>query len=288
MACISLVAGPQLIATLLTASGLGPRAHCESLVTARRITVNGRVLSALTAEADPACDNLAIDGALLSLCNTCRYLAFHKPYRVLSSFTDLEGRPALADYIPVPDVYAVGRLDYDSEGLLILTNDGWLNHHLAHPRYAHPKTYLAQVEGVPGDSALTALRRGVRIKGRLASAVQVELIPREAALAVPPRPVPIRYRANIPTAWLEIVLDEGRKRQIRHMTAAVGHPTLRLMRTAVGPVALGDLPAGGWRDLTNEELHRVSEMLHRGERRPSRGRGAERDSRRPPIPERPK
>ncbi|MCD6518895.1 MAG: pseudouridine synthase, partial [Anaerolineae bacterium] len=184
-----------------------------------------------------------------------------------SSFTDPEGqgRATLADYIPFPDIYAAGRLDYESEGLLLLTDDGWLNHRLTHPRYEHPKTYLVQVEGIPSPEALEALRRGVLVKGRKTRPAEVELLSQAPSLW--PRSVPIRQRKNIPTSWLRIVLREGRKRQIRHMTAAVGHPTLRLVRMAVGPVSLGRLNPGEWRELNEEELAALANMLRRARSR---------------------
>jgi 23S rRNA pseudouridine2457 synthase len=189
------------------------------------------------------------------------YLAFHKPYRVLSCFTDPEGRPTLADYIPIKGVYAAGRLDYDSEGLMILSNDGELLHLLTHPRYQHPKTYLVQVERIPDEKDLEALRRGVVVKGRRTRPAEVELLTGPDEPQLPPRSVPIRYRLNVPTAWLRVTLREGRKRQLRHMTAAIGHPTLRLVRVAIGPIQLGDLPPGQWRELTQEELRALSAML---------------------------
>jgi len=191
----------------------------------------------------------------------CLYLAFHKPYRVLSCFTDPEGRPTLADYIPVPGVYAAGRLDYDSEGLMILSSDGWLVHHLTHPRYQHPKTYLVQVERIPDEDALEALRQGVLVKGRRTRPAEVELLSGVNEPQLPPRSVPIRHRLNVPTAWLRVALREGHKRQLRHMTAAVGHPVLRLVRVGIGPIQLGDLPPGRWRELTSEELAALSAML---------------------------
>ncbi|MEN6478642.1 MAG: pseudouridine synthase [Anaerolineales bacterium] len=182
----------------------------------------------------------------------CRYLVVFKPYRVLCSFSDPEGRATLADYVPVPAVYAVGRLDYDSEGLVLLTDDGWLNHRLAHPAYDHPKTYLVQVERVPDSEALRRLAQGVPVKGERTLPAEVVLLDEEPDL--PERSTPVRYRANVPTAWLRIVLREGKKRQVRHMTAAVGHPTLRLVRVAIGPLTLGSLQPGEWRALTREEL----------------------------------
>ena len=180
-----------------------------------------------------------------------RTLIFCKPYRVLTSFTDPEGRPTVGDYVDVPDVYAAGRLDYDSEGLLLLTSDGKLAHHITHPRHKLKKVYLVQVENIPYIEALSQLQHGVVIKGQHTRPANIELLAKEPQLF--PRSVPIRYRQEIPTAWLKITLQEGRKRQVRRMTAAVGHPTLRLVRIAIGPISLGNLQPGQWRDLTPAE-----------------------------------
>ena len=184
--------------------------------------------------------------------NVSRTLAFYKPYGVLSCFTDPEGHATLAEFISVPDVYPAGRLDHDTEGLLVLTSDGTLAHRITDPRHELPKVYLAQVERVPDDAALASLRRGVLLKGRRTRPVEVELLPEAPGL--PPRPVPIRFRKSVPTAWLKVTLREGQNRQIRRMTAAVGHPTLRLVRVAVGPVTLGGLQPGQWRELKGAEL----------------------------------
>nr|WP_290669501.1 pseudouridine synthase [Ardenticatena sp.] len=197
-----------------------------------------------------------------------RYIIFNKPYGVLSSFTDPDGvgRETLADYVPVPDVYAAGRLDYDSEGLMLLTNDGKLSHRLTHPRYRHSKTYLVQVERVPDEAALDQLRHGVVIKGGYKTRpAQVERL-REPP-NVWPRRKPIRERKNVPTAWLKITITEGKKRQIRRMTAAVGHPTLRLVRVAIGPIELADLPPGAWRELTPDEVRTLREYVTDAARR---------------------
>ncbi|HWE40008.1 MAG TPA: pseudouridine synthase [Isosphaeraceae bacterium] len=180
-----------------------------------------------------------------------RILAAFKPFGVLTQFTDADGRPTLKDFVPVPGVYPVGRLDRDSEGLLLLTDDGRLAHRLTDPKYGHPRTYLAQVERVPGPGAIEALRRGVVLSDGPTRPAEVELLTGEPAL--PERAVPIRFRKNVPTAWLRLVLREGRNRQVRRMTAAVGHPTLRLVRVAIGPISLGDLPPGHWRDLSPPE-----------------------------------
>ncbi len=181
-----------------------------------------------------------------------RYLAFHKPYDVLTQFTDESGRPTLKDFVKVPGVYPVGRLDRDSEGLLLLTDDGQLAHRLADPRFEHPKTYLVQVERIPGAEALESLRRGVRLNDGLTLPAEAEWV--DPAPDFPERSVPIRFRKNVPTCWLKLVIREGRNRQVRRMTAAVGHPTLRLVRVGVGPIVLGDLQPGRWRDLDPPEL----------------------------------
>jgi len=178
-------------------------------------------------------------------------ILFHKPYDVLPCFTDPEGRPTLADYIPTPDVYAAGRLDRDSEGLMILTSDGALAHRITDPTHKLPKVYWVQVERIPDDAALDRLRQGVVLSGTRTRRAKVRRLTPEPVL--PERSVPIRVRRSVPTVWLEMVLHEGMNRQVRRMTAAVGHPTLRLVRVAIGPVKLGDLAPGRWRVMTPQE-----------------------------------
>ena len=191
-------------------------------------------------------------------------ILFNKPFRVLSQFRDPDGRATLGDYVDVPGVYPAGRLDYDSEGLLLLTDDGALQHRLSHPRYKTWKTYWAQVEGSPEAQVLDRLRQGIELKdgptlpARVRSIAEPELWPREP---------PIRFRASIPTAWLEVCIREGRNRQVRRMTAAVGLPTLRLVRVAVGPWRLNGLQPGKWRQI--ELVARET----RGRRRLRRPRG---------------
>lgn len=180
-----------------------------------------------------------------------RYYVLHKPFDVLTQFTDQAGRVTLKDFFPQPGVYPVGRLDRDSEGLLLLTDDGPLAHRLTDPRFEHPRTYLAQVERIPDDLALEPLRRGLILKDGLTRPAEAELLTEPPALQE--RSVPIRFRKNVPTAWIRLVLREGRNRQVRRMTAAIGYPTLRLVRVAIGPVLLGDLAPGAWRELTPHE-----------------------------------
>lgn len=178
---------------------------------------------------------------------TARLICFNKPYGVLSQFTP-EGRwQGLRDYLTLPGVYAAGRLDADSEGLLLLTDNGWLQSRIADPKFKLEKTYWVQVEGSPDARALEALRRGVHLKDGLTRPARARL------MAAPPglweRQPPIRFRQHIPTAWIELVIREGRNRQVRRMTAAVGYPTLRLIRAAIGPYTLAGLAPGAWREL---------------------------------------
>ena len=191
--------------------------------------------------------------------SVCRTIAFNKPYGLLPCFTDSGGRPTLADSIDVPGVYAAGRLDQDSEGLMILTSDGALAHRITDPRHKLGKIYLAQVEREPNNDALNLLRSGVLLSGQCTRPAEVRVL--TDAPSMPDRPVPIRFRKNVPTAWIAITLYEGMNRQVRRMTAAVGHPTLRLIRIAIGPILLGDLPPGKWRDLAPEEIAQIARRM---------------------------
>jgi 23S rRNA pseudouridine2457 synthase len=182
-------------------------------------------------------------------------IAFHKPYGVLPSFTDPEGRPTLACYIDIPGVYAAGRLDLDSEGLMLLTSDGTLSHRVTDPQHKLPKVYLVQVERIPDEQALEQLRKGVMLSGTRTRPAEARVL--AEAPALPERPVPIRFRKTVPTCWIELTIREGMNRQVRRMTAAVGHPTLRLVRIAIGPVKLGDLGPGVWRELTTDEMAQI-------------------------------
>jgi len=182
-------------------------------------------------------------------------ILLNKPYRVLSQFSDDEGRATLADYVDVPNVYAAGRLDYDSEGLILLTDDGKLQARISEPGSRIQKTYWAQVEGKPGGEELNALVRGVSLKDGMAKASAASLLTPPEALW--DRIPPIRYRASVPDTWVEVVLTEGRNRQVRRMTAAVGLPTLRLIRFSIGPWTLDGLRPGESRQYSNHEAWKL-------------------------------
>jgi pseudouridine synthase len=183
--------------------------------------------------------------------STSQILKFWKPYDVLTQFTDAQGRPTLADYIRIPNVYAAGRLDRDSEGLLLLTDDDKLKTRLTEPRYAHPRTYWVQVERIPDESALSKLRHGLELGDGPTKPTIVKRL--DKAPDVPLREPPIRVRQTVADCWLQLTLTEGRNRQVRRMTAAVGHPTLRLVRCAIGNITLKGLEPGKWQALSDAE-----------------------------------
>ncbi|XGA79038.1 pseudouridine synthase [Halomonas sp. CH40] len=186
----------------------------------------------------------------------------HKPYRMLSQFTDKQGRATLANVIDVPGVYAAGRLDYDSEGLLLLSDDGSLIHRIAHPRHKQPKTYWVQVEGQIDDTALSALAKGIELKDGLTQPAKARRI---EPPTIAPRDPMIDPKRHPETSWLELTITEGRNRQVRRMTAHVGFPTLRLIRAAIGPWRLDNLRPGEWR---KETLHAPANKA----RRPTKAR----------------
>ena len=200
-----------------------------------------------------------------------RFLIFNKPYGVLTRFTDDFGRPNLSNFIEVPQVYPVGRLDLDSEGLLFLTDEKRLVRPLTQPG-GKAKTYLVCVERLPDEQALESLRKGVKLKDGSTKPAEVKMVEKPSWLWS--REPPIRFRKTVPTAWLELTIREGRNRQVRRMTAAVGHPTLRLVRKSFGPLQLGDLKAGEWREASDLEVQALLDMVQSS--KPGHGRRSNR------------
>ena len=216
-----------------------------------------------------------------------RYLLFYKPFHVLCQFTpgttppkgETEPRRTLKDFIDVPGVYPAGRLDWDSEGLLLLTDDGRLTHKLLNPNFAHPRTYWIQVERVPDEAALKTLQAGVIIQGKRTRPAQAHLL--DPSPTLPDRHPPIRFRKSIPTAWICLTLTEGRNRQVRRMTAAVGFPTLRLVRWGTGPLTLGSMQPGDLRDLMADEVDQLRSLVNATTPAPSPGFQKRRSPNRP-------
>lgn len=229
----------ERVQKIMSQAGLGSRRDCEEVITAGRVQVNGRPIR-LGDKADPAVDEITIDGRPLPRPEKFIYVAVNKPKGVLSSTEDEldEGRPTVRDLVPLPGhLYPVGRLDKQSEGLMLLTNDGALAHRLTHPRYEHEKTYRVVVEGRPSAAILDQWRRGVKLDGRPTAPAHIDTIEQPAGCAI-----------------LRVVLREGRKRQIRRVAAQLGHPVLHLLREQIGPLRLGELPPGQWRYLTAAEI----------------------------------
>ncbi len=227
----------QRVQKLLAAAGVGSRRACEELIAEGRVTVDGEVVS-LGAKADPERDTVAVDGERVPVNPRLVHLLLNKPRGVVTTVTDPQDRPTVMDLVPPsPRVYPVGRLDQDTEGLLLLTNDGELANRLAHPRYEIPKTYVAQVRGPVRRRALRLLQEGVELDDGLARARGVRELGQSGERVL-----------------LELVLAEGRKREVRRMLSAVGHPAERLARVALGPLPLGDIAPGKYRPLRNDEV----------------------------------
>jgi 23S rRNA pseudouridine2605 synthase len=247
---------------ILAGAGVASRRASEALIVAGRVTVNGHVVTELGTKVDADVVQIAVDGKPIMLPKRQVYLKMHKPRGVISDIGgDMHGRQSVADLLPpeMRRLFPVGRLDLNSEGLILLTDDGELANKLTHPRYEHPKTYYVLVADRPSVSALEQLRNGVELPEGKTAPAEVRV--------VPSLPQGIRLAPG-PTSgvWLEIVLREGKKRQIRHMTAAVGFPTLRLVRWAIGPLLLGDLKVGESVPLIRREVAALRNALRAGGR----------------------
>jgi 23S rRNA pseudouridine2605 synthase len=223
----------------LARAGVASRRGSEDLMTAGRVCVNGDVVTELGRKVDPAVDVVTVDGRQVRLAEQPAYLALNKPQGVMTTMSDPQGRTTVATFMPLaehPGLFPVGRLDYETTGLLLFTTDGELAHRVLHPRWKVEKTYRVLVDGRPTRPELDRLREGVSLDDGLTAPAQVSML-----------------RAG-PTSYCEIAIREGRKRQVRRMFSAIGHPVLELHRVSFGPVALGDLPKGAWRHLTEAEV----------------------------------
>src|SRR4051794_16659954 len=235
---------------VLARAGLGSRRVCEEFIADGRVTVNGEVAQ-LGRRVDPERDAVALDGVSVIVRDDLVYYLLNKPTGYVSTASDPEGRPTVVELVPEsPRVFPVGRLDYDTEGLLLLTNDGDLTHLLTHPRFGVVKTYLAEVEGEPAPAAVRALREGVEL---------------DDGVTAPARVTVVQRRGD--TAAVELGIHEGRNRQVRRMCEAVGHPVVRLVRTRIGPITDRSLKPGTWRPLTNDEVHALERAVALASRR---------------------
>lgn len=233
---------------ILSQAGIASRRAAETLIAEGRVTVNGHAVREMGLKADPAVDDIRVDGRRVKAARRHRYILLNKPVGFVTTRSDPQRRPTVIDLLDgVREyVYPVGRLDYDTEGLLLLTNDGRLQARIADPRHKLAKTYWVQVEGEASDAQLARLRAGVELNDG-------PTLPAEARRIETPelweRDPPVRFRKSVPTCWLELVIREGRNRQVRRMTAAVGLPTLRLVRVRIGPWGLDGLAPGEWKEV---------------------------------------
>jgi 23S rRNA pseudouridine2605 synthase len=254
---------PVRLNKLLSTAGIASRRAADTLIEQGRVQVNGHVVTALGSKADPERDDVRVDGRRLAAAPERRYLLMHKPAQVMSTRHDPQRRRTVMDLLAQAGVrgyfYPVGRLDYDSEGLLLITNDGTLAERAAHPRTGLPRTYEARVEGVPDERDLDRLRRGVILDGRKTQPARVQFL----------RVIPSKAG---PQTVLEITIHEGRNRQVRRMCDAIAHPVARLRRTRFGPIADPSLSPGQVRDLRPAELKALHEALAGAAPRPARSR----------------
>ncbi|HEX7588376.1 MAG TPA: pseudouridine synthase [Anaerolineae bacterium] len=231
-------------------AGIASRRKCEEMILARRVRVNGKIVAELGTQVDPTHDRIEVDGAAIRL-EKKSYVILHKPKGYLSDIDEARGKPLAVDLVPSHErLYAAGRLDVNSEGLLLLTNDGDLAHHITHPRYQHEKEYLALVEGSPTQETLARLLKGIWYDGEKLRVDSVKVV-RELGMLARRQHWNDARRGE---TWLSIVLHEGKKREIRHLCGALGHPVRRLIRIRIGPIELGMLPVGEWRVLSEREV----------------------------------
>lgn len=226
-------------------AGVASRRKSEEIIQQGRVAVNGEIVTEMGTKVDPERDRITVDGEPINVAEEYVYIALHKPLDVITTADDPWDRTTVLDLVDVDErVYPVGRLDADSEGLVLLTNDGELTHRLTHPSFEHQKEYQVRVEGRPSREALERLRAGVHLEDGLTAPAEVEMLRREDGFA-----------------WLRMILHEGRKRQIRRMTEAVGHPVKRLIRVRMGPIRLGDLDPGQWRHLSASEVEELQSLV---------------------------
>jgi len=235
---------------VLAHAGIASRRKCEALIRARRVRVNGQVVSELGAKVDPTRDRIEVDGETIRV-EKKTYIILHKPQGYLSDIDEARGKSLAVDLIPSGQrLYAAGRLDANSEGLLLLTNDGDLAHRVTHPRYEHEKEYLALVEGEPNAATLARLQKGIWYQSEWLRADSVKIVRHLGEIARRQH----WNEAGRGECWLRIVLHEGKKREIRHLCSVTGHPVRRLIRVRIGPIKFGTLPVGQWRELSESEV----------------------------------
>lgn len=244
---------------LIAGAGLASRRKAEELITGGRVSVNGRVVTVLGTKVDPARDHVKVDGKHLGAAQPFVYLMLNKPKHVMSTLQDPGGRPTVKDFLRGVSVrvFPVGRLDFDSEGLMVLTNHGEVAQALLHPRYHVPKTYLIKVKGVLADDEIARLERGVQLEDGMTSPATIKKVRKAEA-----------------NSWLEITIHEGRTHQVKRMLEAVGHHVLKLVRIKFGPLSLGDLAPGEFRYLEDREANALRDLLS-GKGRGARGNGLE-------------
>lgn len=231
---------------LIAGTGIASRRKAEELITSGRVTINGHVVKELGTKVDPGRDHVKVDGKHLRAAQPYVYLILNKPKNVMSTLDDPEGRPTVKDYLRgvTVRVFPAGRLDFDSEGLMLLTNHGDLAQALLHPRYHVPKSYLIKVKGVLDDAKIAALERGIKLEDGFTAPAKVNKVSRAES-----------------NSWLEVTIHEGRKHQVKRMIEAVGHSVIKLTRVRMGPLLLGDLASGEYRFLTDREANRLRELV---------------------------